>query len=296
MGALLSADSQHIRPTDPDVSVIIPTHNRPLFLRDALQSVMTQDRSSWECIVIDDGSDPPVRVSTSDARVCVVRHESPQGPAAAINAGLQLARGRYIAILDDDDLMTPSRIRIALEALEANPDANCHVGAMVKDQNPKLGTVYGPGLAPTERQFRVGTPYVGQMTLKRDIVQEFDVELRVGYDAEWWIRVEPTVVPIISDAVMCVVRIHDSVRAGVTDEVRLHARLKTYSKNLDRLPRWSGVRARHQQRVASAALASGRPSLACRFALAALINQPSVVRAKLLTRSIVGLVRTDLPQ
>lgn len=274
-------------PAEPDLSLIVPTHDRPELLAEAIESVVRQDWPAWECIVVDDGSVPRVTVP-DDPRIRVVRHDSPRGPAAARNTGVRHATARYVGFLDDDDLIAPSRIRVAVQALDAAVDANCHVGALVRDEQPERIDYTRPGPLVTEAKVRARTPSVGQLTLRREIVATFDEALRVGEDVEWWIRVEPTAIPIISDTITYLVRLHGTQRSGVSPDIRFQARLAAYTKNADRLPRWSSVRARQQQRVASAALVAGRPWIATRYAAAALTNSPSRTRARLVARALAA--------
>jgi Glycosyl transferase family 2 len=119
----------------PSISVIIPTHNRPDTLTDALRSVTLQtvDLSAFEVIVINDGG-PDVTAQVRDASegldVRVHTLPSSNGPAIARNAGIDQARGEYIAFLDDDDVYLPGHMRTLLDALSDELDgvySNCLV-------------------------------------------------------------------------------------------------------------------------------------------------------------------------
>jgi glycosyltransferase involved in cell wall biosynthesis len=92
-----------------DVSVVLPTCNRPLLLKRALQSVFTQKTDDVvECIVIDDGNalqSPVIRaiVEETGARYMVTDGGQGGGGGKARNTGIRVARGTYVAFLDDDD-------------------------------------------------------------------------------------------------------------------------------------------------------------------------------------------------
>lgn len=105
----------------PSVSVIIPTHNRPELLLEAIESLLQQTRSNWEMIVVDDASIIPVEIF-DDPRIRVVRHEWAKGGAASKNTGIALARAPVLAFLDDDDLYAPSYLERALGVLVRYPD------------------------------------------------------------------------------------------------------------------------------------------------------------------------------
>lgn len=113
-------------PQSPRVSVVIPTHNRPDLLLEALQSVAGQSMDDWEVVVVDDASAPPVSVDAAATGIAgeklrVLRHESSRGGAAAKNTGAAAARGEVIAFLDDDDLYAPQYLARALQVLDAHP-------------------------------------------------------------------------------------------------------------------------------------------------------------------------------
>lgn len=110
----------------PAISVIVPTHNRPQLLREALGSLIAQTDSRWEGIVVDDASDPPVALAAdgeqADRRIRIIRHDTPQGGAAAKNSGIAVASAPLLAFLDDDDLYAPEYISRALDAFERYAD------------------------------------------------------------------------------------------------------------------------------------------------------------------------------
>jgi glycosyltransferase involved in cell wall biosynthesis len=100
----------------PIVSVIIPAYNSAEFVGEAIDSLLKQTLHDIEIIVIDDGSDDATYSiaesrARSDPRVRVIRREqSGGGPARARNAGLAIASGEYVALLDADDVALPNRL------------------------------------------------------------------------------------------------------------------------------------------------------------------------------------------
>jgi glycosyltransferase involved in cell wall biosynthesis len=113
----------------PDlVTVVIPTRNRRDDLRRAIASVKAQTWSDLEIVVVDDGStDDTARIlaemATVDPTLRVIRHETSRGGAAARNQGIEAARGRWVAFLDDDDTWLPRKLEAQLRALHAEPKA-----------------------------------------------------------------------------------------------------------------------------------------------------------------------------
>jgi succinoglycan biosynthesis protein ExoO len=107
----------------PLVSVIMANRNGAAFLAEAVRSVLRQTLVDLELIVVDDASDDDSvqivgRFRAEDRRVVLVEQPVPSGPAAARNAGLQLASGGWIAVVDSDDYVHPDRFRRLLEFAE----------------------------------------------------------------------------------------------------------------------------------------------------------------------------------
>jgi len=115
----------------PKVSVIIPTHNRPAFLRRAIESVLRQTYEDFDIIVVDDASREDVQGIINDfhdSRIRLIRHEVSTGEAGARNTGILNSQGEYIAFLDDDDEWLPEKLALQVTILENN--------------SPKVGGVY----------------------------------------------------------------------------------------------------------------------------------------------------------
>lgn len=107
--------------TQPLVSVYLPTHNRAALLRCAISSVLAQEYSNLELIVVDDASTDGTAAVLSEAteadpRVRVLKRDRAAGPAAARNLAIRAARGDFITGLDDDDRMLPDRVGTLLAA------------------------------------------------------------------------------------------------------------------------------------------------------------------------------------
>ena len=105
-------------------SVIVPAHQAAGFVRAAIHSALAQTREDIEVIVVDDASsdgtwDAIVACADRDARVAPLRQPCWAGPSAARNAGITRAQGRWIALLDADDLYLPRRLEHMIATAEA---------------------------------------------------------------------------------------------------------------------------------------------------------------------------------
>ncbi len=111
------------------ISIVIPAHNRPAFLLEAVRSIAEQTYSNFEVIVVDDGSVPPISLSVLEEvlgqRVVLYRHDSAQGVSKAKNAGVNAAHGEVILLLDDDDLLMSDALERIFHAFSNYPRIDC---------------------------------------------------------------------------------------------------------------------------------------------------------------------------
>lgn len=112
------------RTTNPLVSVIIPTYNRGWIIKEAVDSVLSQDFLGFEIIVVDDGSTDNTQdiLSAYKNDIKVLKHNN-QGVSAARNRGIALASGRFIAFLDSDDRWMPNKLSMQVDFFNTNKDA-----------------------------------------------------------------------------------------------------------------------------------------------------------------------------
>jgi glycosyltransferase involved in cell wall biosynthesis len=102
--------------SEPVVSIVIPTRDRPQFVHKAVASALAQTVRDIEVIVVDEGAVEPFRAGQEDDRLRVLRRNGTGGAAAARNLGVANARGEWITFLDDDDVLYPRMVEISLRA------------------------------------------------------------------------------------------------------------------------------------------------------------------------------------
>lgn len=106
----------------PLVSVIMPVYKARDFVEEAIRSVMAQNVTDWELLVIDDCSpDDSFEIARAlaetDGRIRLLRNEQNMGVARTRNRGIELSRGKYIALLDSDDVWYPGKLSAQLALL-----------------------------------------------------------------------------------------------------------------------------------------------------------------------------------
>jgi len=109
----------------PLVSIVMPVYNAMPYLEQAVQSIYAQTVTDWELIVIDDCSTDgswDYLQKVDDTRIYFIRNERRKRQHDSVNHGKKIARGKYIARMDADDLMLPKRIEKQIELIESNTE------------------------------------------------------------------------------------------------------------------------------------------------------------------------------
>lgn len=185
---------------DPLVTVIIPTYNRAGVLYYALHSVLNQTLQDFEIYVVDDASTdgtPDLIEHFGDPRIHYIRFSTNKKAAAARNAGMEKARGKYIAFLDSDDEWLPHKLEKQVACMESLSDewGCCYTGAFVN----KVGglttqRVYQPKKSGTlVKELLMGNFVIWTPTFmfRRKCLEEvglMDTQLIRSQDVDFYIR------------------------------------------------------------------------------------------------------------
>lgn len=127
------------------ISVVIPSYNHEKFIRLAVESVMAQTHADLELIVVDDGSSDcslGYLRAVRDNRFRLVEQTN-SGAHNAINRGLEMAQGDYLAILNSDDIFHPDRLAICLRRLQAGADLVATWLEVIDHKGKELGAKKG---------------------------------------------------------------------------------------------------------------------------------------------------------
>ncbi len=192
----------------PRVSVVTPVYNGAAHISCAIASIRQQTLGDFEMIVVDDSStDGTLKLvealSQADDRIRLVRHETNKGCAQAYNTAFAHARGRYIVVLDHDDVACPDRLEKSVGYLEAHPELDgCGAAHAVLSEN-RLVNVWNRGLRRLRAQalnpdqvgaFTLfgGVLYNPTMCLRRAVLARVpvwhDPALPSGSDDDWFER------------------------------------------------------------------------------------------------------------
>lgn len=263
-------------------SVIVPTHNRPAMLAEAVASILAQRAATVECIVVDDGSTPPVEPA-GDRRIIVVRRDVPGGPAAARNLGLAAAGGDVVAFLDDDDLWLPGRLDLALAGLERAPVALCRDAPLTNPAAPITGRVLEGRVHDVILD--ATTPPLDVTAVRRSDALSFDEGFLGTEDVEWWLRMTERLTVATVAEVGVLVRSHGGDRGLAGTRARIDGSLRLLAQHRSYFDSHPEARSFRWRRIGIMAAGIGDRSLARRAHLRSLRARPSL-------RSAVHLART----
>lgn len=112
---------------NPQISVVMPVYNREQYLKESIESILNQTFTNFEFIIVDDQStDSSWQIIQEyvkkDSRIVAIKNTGKKGCYSARNCGHRLARGKYIAVMDSDDISLPHRLQTQFDFMEQNPD------------------------------------------------------------------------------------------------------------------------------------------------------------------------------
>jgi glycosyltransferase involved in cell wall biosynthesis len=186
---------------DPKVSVVMSVHNEERYVSKAIQSILEQTFDDFEFIIIDDGStDGTTEILSNyqqkDTRIRVLRHQSKKGLAQSLNEGIRIARGRYIARMDADDISLPTRLEKQVAFLDMHPEVGL-VGTLCYEVDENDVIVRKWSLPSSTSDVRKAlldlNPLVHTSVMVRkevfDEIGYYNETLQYSQDYELWLRI-----------------------------------------------------------------------------------------------------------
>jgi glycosyltransferase involved in cell wall biosynthesis len=185
------------------VSAVMPTYNTGAYLPAAIDSILAQDFQDWELIIVDDASTddtPEVLSRYTDPRIRTYRRDTNGGRAIARNRAVTMARGRYIAIADSDDVSLPNRFSEQVAFLDAHPDVDVVSSQLLLfwgDAPPEVRGLFPEQPADIERRFRRGQMGIahGASMLRASCFERcglYSPDLEAAEDFELFLRMQQT--------------------------------------------------------------------------------------------------------
>lgn len=202
----------------PEISVIMGACNGGPFLEAAVASVRAQTFTDWELVIVDNGSTDgaltALLAAHPDPKIRVFRFAAALGPGAALAVACREARGRYLAVLDADDLATSRRLEIQHAYLELRPDLCLLGGAsdLIDEEGRILGREPFVGRHEDIHGF---TAYVhtlrhSSIMFRRELLErvKYRSVLGNGTDRDFFSRAAETGRVEALPAVLCLYRVH----------------------------------------------------------------------------------------
>jgi glycosyltransferase involved in cell wall biosynthesis len=184
----------------PRCTVILPTYNRAATLPRAVASVLAQNESNFELIIIDDGSTDETRAwlaTLDDPRIRVSLSEHNQGPSAARNIGIDMATAPVLSFLDSDDIYCAHRLSLPLAVFDREADVICTLSSARKENKFGMTVALLPDVKLASPAFEwamicdlvgVESTSITVRTAHARNVGGFCTRLRVTEDREFLIR------------------------------------------------------------------------------------------------------------
>ncbi len=238
----------------PSISIITPSLNGGAYLRQTLDSVLSQNGDfDLQWLIIDGGSTDetiPLLKSTTDPRVKWISQPD-AGQTSAINKGLATAKGDIVAWLNCDDVYTPGALAIVAKTFQQNPDAQWLVGrcdiidcsgniarsAVTRYKNRRLDSFTFKSLLRTNF---ISQPAVFWRKSFGSSIGQLDESLYWTMDYDLWLRMAQAGPPLVSNQTLASFRVHDSSksRGGYRDQFAEGYRVACRYAQHDPLSRW----------------------------------------------------------
>jgi len=178
------------------VSVILATYNRSEILKRAIDSVLNQTYNEFEFLIINDGSiDNTAKIinNYNDPRIKIINNKGNIGFVKSLNRGIGLAKGKYIARIDDDDYWSDKdKLKTQVKFLEDNPEYVLVGGwaIRVNEDGEEVGKITVPEKDEDIRKTMLITcPFIHSSVLfKNGLVSGYDDSLYFSQDSDMWAK------------------------------------------------------------------------------------------------------------
>lgn len=227
----------------PKVTVIVPVFNEPKeILTESLRSLQAQTETNFECLIIDDSTNPETiaacqKISQEDARFKYIHPEKKLGLASSLNLGIQKSVSSLIARFDADDLCVSHRLEDQLRFMDQNPDVGV-LGGWLEIINSSGETVFFREYPETHGEIVKKLQYTNSLAhpavmFRRDLIEEhggYESDLRYAEDLDLWLKLANKNV-IFANLPKVLVKYRQDTTHRIQDNWRIN--LKVRLKNLN---------------------------------------------------------------
>ncbi len=217
----------------PLVSVLMPVYKTAPYLREALDSMLCQTFKDFELIVLDDCSPDNAEEKLDaydDSRIVRYKGEKNVGLSNVLNVGIEMARGKYIARMDSDDISLPQRLQVQVDYLEKHPDVDlvsvgmrlfgAKEGTWIRELNPekvKIEALFHSPVLHASSVWRKDTFEKQGLRFRQEMVPAEDYDL--------WVRAMLKGLKLVNlPEVLYKYRIHDAQATLQTDKTAAKSR------------------------------------------------------------------------
>ena len=215
------------------VSVLMPVYNTALYLREAMDSMLCQTFKDFELIVLDDCSPDnaeEILNAYDDPRIVRYKGEKNAGLSNVLNVGIGMARGKYIARMDSDDISLPQRLQVQVDYLDKHPDVDlvsvgmrlfgAKEGTWIRELNPdkvKIEALFHSPVLHASSVWRKDTFEKQGLRFRQEMVPAEDYDL--------WVRAMLKGLKLVNlPEVLYEYRIHDAQATVQTDKTAAKSR------------------------------------------------------------------------
>jgi len=184
----------------PLISIIMPVYNTAPFLKEAIESMLTQTETDFELILINDAStdnSSEVIAQFNDPRIRTINNEKNLGLAVTLNKAIRVSTGKYIARMDGDDISLPNRFEEQLKIIKSADRRTvvCSTCLLIDEHGNKIGKWKDDSKYSSPKEIRKQLPNNNcivhpSVMVRRDLLSEFfyDPEQHESEDYDLWLR------------------------------------------------------------------------------------------------------------
>ena len=229
--------------SNPLVTVLIPVYNAGEYLKESIESILAQTYEDFELIIINDGStDSSQQVIDlfNDHRIISKTNPSNIGLVGTLNKGIDLAKGKYIVRMDQDDISTPDRLVEQVQFMESNPEIGL-AGTLLEtigNRNEKVNFL----CSDEEIRFRLlFSTYIRHpsVIIRKKVLDDYHLKYRPEFphveDHDLWVRMAEHCQLAIMPKVLLKYRVHDNNTVATEQKTQSIVETKIRKRQLEQM-------------------------------------------------------------